>query len=213
MQRSTLLPRAILALGVSFTGSACTDGLPTQAAPVPESRSALIGHSPSHLKSSEAVGITAVPPAYTELDAASADGSGGALRLSVDAQGNIPRFPDAYTQSVAVFGYAWLRADLTGVVAVIHPAIGADSRQNPAAWHTHPVQLTTGTASSDLCVASIGTSQGGIAIQGDALKLNISENLAGVSADDLVLAAAFIVQGDAGCASGLGVIVLSTQGL
>ncbi len=212
MHSPNLIPRVILALTASLAGAACTDGIPTQAS-APGPLSTIAAHSPSHLKSSGTVGFASTPPAYTQLDAATAAGSGGALSLAVDVQGDIPRFPDSYMQSVAVFGYAWLNASLTGVVAVIHPVIGADSRQNPAGWHTHPVQLTAGTGNSDLCVASIGTSEGGISIQDDGLRLQISQNLAGVAAGDLAIVAAFIVQGDAGCTSGLGVHVLSAKGL
>ena len=212
MHSPNLIPRVILALIASLAGAACSDGIPTQAS-APGPLSTIAAHSPSHLKSSGTVGFTSTPPAYTQLDAASAGGSGGALSLAVDVQGEIPRFPDSYMQSVAVFGYAWLNASLTGVVAVIHPVIGADSRQNPAGWHTHPVQLAGGTAASDLCVASIGTSEGGISIQGDGLGLQMSQNLAGVAGGDLAIAAAFIVQGDPGCTSGLGVHVLSAKGL
>lgn len=213
MHRPTLIPRVILALTALLAGSACTDGLPTQAAPAIGPLSTIAAHSPSHLKSSGGIGITATAPGYAQLDAATASGNRGALSLDVDVQATIPRFPDSYIQSVAVFGYAWLDANLTGVVAVIHPAIGADSKQNPAGWHTHPVQLTTGTASSDLCIASIGTSQGGISIHDDVLRLQISQRQAGVAASDLTIAAAFIVQVDAGCASGLGVEVLSNLAL
>jgi hypothetical protein len=38
----------------------------------------------------------------------------------------------SFIHSVAVFGYAWADLDTgKGIVAVIHPTIGRDSRQNP----------------------------------------------------------------------------------
>lgn len=210
MHRPNLIPTVIFALSASLAGSACTDGLPTQASPALEHLSMIAAHSPSQAKSSGEIGTTSTPPDYTQLDAATARGNAGTLSLGVDVRAAIPRFPDAYVQSVAVFGYAWLDADLTtGVVAVVHPVIGRDSNQNPAAWHTHPVHLTAGTDDSDLCVASIGTSEGGISIRSDALALQISNRTAGVAASDLAIAAAFIVQEDAGCSSTLGVHVLS----
>jgi hypothetical protein len=154
-------------------------------------------------------------PAYTELDDASARGTRGSLHLAVDAGGEIPRHPDAFIRSVPVFGYAWVDvATGRGVVAVIHPAIGRDSRQNPDGWHTHPVQLGAGTASSTFCIVALGTAQGGIAIRHDQLRLNMALRQAGIPADALDAAAAFIVQPDAGCAAtGLGVVVLDLEPL
>lgn len=167
-------------------------------------------HNPAQHGLSAAV-IAVAAPAYTALDGASATNNGAATTLAVDAGGTIPRFADAYIGSVAVFGYAW--ADLaTGkaFVAVIHPLIGRDSNQNPDAWHTHPVQLAGGTGASDFCIVSIGTSQGGIALHGDRLQVHVSARQAGVAASDLDVAAAFIVQGEVGCAgTGLGVAVLA----
>ncbi len=158
--------------------------------------------------------VPASTPAYGALDGASASAFGGSLRLSVDAGGPIPRFPDGYIESVAVFGYAWVDGDTgAGLVAVIHPVIGRDSHQNPDGWHTHPVQLTAGAA-FDFCIESIGGSQGGLSLQGDELTVRIAERWAGVSAAALDVAAAFIVRQDAGCAAtGLGVEVLDTATL
>ena len=159
--------------------------------------------------------MTAALPNYTTLESADAGASGGALKLEANAAGGIPRLADTYIGGVAVFGYAW--ADLgTGraVVAVIHPAIGRDSNQNPDAWHTHPVQLAGGAGASNFCIVSLGTSQAGIAIVGDEIRVNIAQNQAGLSASDLDVAAAFIVQPQAGCvATGLGVKILSAIGL
>ncbi len=95
MHSPNLIPRVILALTASLAGAACTDGIPTQAS-APGPLSTIAAHSPSHLKSSGTVGFASTPPAYTQLDAATAAGSGGALSLAVDVQGDIPRFPDSY---------------------------------------------------------------------------------------------------------------------
>jgi hypothetical protein len=141
------------------------------------------------------------------------------MHLSVDAAGDIPRQPDAFIHSVAVFGYAWADLDTgKGIVAVIHPAIGRDSKQNPDGWHTHPVQLTGGTTTSggtsDFCIVSIGRSQAGIAIQGDLLRTNMALQWAGLDVNVLDVAASFVVQVDAGCSgSGLGVHLLDTENL
>jgi hypothetical protein len=159
------------------------------------------------------------PPAYTQLDDAAVRGSGGSIHLTIDAEGEIPRQPDPFIESVAVFGYAW--ADLEtgkGVVAVIHPTIGRDSKQNPDGWHTHPVQLTQGTVASggtsDFCIVSIGRSQAGIAIRADLMRTRISLRWAGLRVNALDVAASFVVQPDPDCdGSGLGVDVLDTEAL
>jgi hypothetical protein len=141
------------------------------------------------------------------------------MQTSVDAAGDIPRQPDAFIQSVAVFGYAWADLDTgKGVVVVIHPMIGRDSRQNPDGWHTHPVQLSGGTTAtggtSDFCIVSIGRSQAGIAIQGELMRTNMALQWAGLEVNALDVAASFVVQADAGCAgSGLGVDLLDTENL
>jgi hypothetical protein len=190
----------------------CADREPTNATPDHTPQMIAQLHSPASLGVSSVV--PASTPAYGALDGASASASGGSLRMSVDAGGPIPRFPDGYIESVAVFGYAWVDGDTgAGLVAVIHPVIGRDSHQNPDGWHTHPVQLTAGAA-FNFCIVSIGGSQGGLSLHGDELAVRIAERWAGVSAAALDVAAAFIVRQDAACtATGLGVEVLDTATL
>lgn len=201
------LPRlAIVILGTLAT--ACSDRDPTRA-----SGDEIQAHTLSARSAQADVGV-AQAPAYTQLDDASKRGTDGSLHLAVDAAGDIPRHPDAFINSVAVFGYAWVDGQTSrGVVAVIHPAIGRDSRQNPDGWHTHPVSLLPGTQTSTFCIGSIGRSQGGIAIHDDVLRLNISERWAGITAEELDLAASFIVRADAGCSVGLGVVVMDVEPL
>jgi hypothetical protein len=202
----TSLRLAIMTLATLAT--ACSDRDPTRAV-----GDELQAHTPS-LRHAPAGATIAAIPAYTQLDDASKRGTDGSLHLSVDAAGDIPRHPDAFINSVAVFGYAWVDGQTSrGIVAVIHPTIGRDSRQNPDGWHTHPVSLLPGTQTSTFCIGSIGRSQGGIAIHDDVLGLNISEEWAGVTADELDVAASFIVQADAGCGVGLGVAVLDVEPL
>ena len=130
------------------------------------------------------------PPPYTDLQGASAVQTGGKIKLSVTAAGDIPRFPDDYINSIPVFGYAWLEG-ANGVVAAIHPSFH-DSAQNPSAWHTHPVTLD-----SNNCITDLGQSQGGISIKGDTLTLQISTKFAGnINPDG---AASFVVQPDNTC--------------
>lgn len=198
------------------TGLALGAALPVLAAcgdrgtsPVEQERDA---HHPGP---ASALVLPAALPSYTQLDDATARGTRGSLHLSVDAGGEIPRHDDAFIRSVPVFGYAWVDVGTgRGVVAVIHPAIGRDSRQNPEGWHTHPVQLGAGTASSSFCIVALGTSQGGIGIHDDELRLNMAVRQAGIPAEALDAAAAFVVQQDAGCqATGLGVVVLDLEPL
>lgn len=148
-------------------------------------------------------------PGYATVTSATATENGGSLKLSVTTDGNIPRFPDAFVNDDAlVFGYAWADLDSGNVIlATLHPQIGRDSNQNPDAWHTHPATLGNEDQTSDFCVLSIGTSQGGIQIKGDTLSLNISSNQAGVSVDDLDGAVGFTVVVDDDCTSTLGVNV------
>lgn len=203
--------RATIALAIAVSLTACDNVGPGRQ---PAGSPTVAAHDPSVHGGVSRIVVAAVP-SYATLEDAAAAGVGGALKLEADTDGEIPRHADTYIGSVAVFGYAW--ADLgTGraVVAVIHPAIGRDSNQNPDAWHTHPVQLAAGAGASNFCIVSLGTSQAGIAIVGDRIRVNIAENQAGLSADAIDVAAAFIVQPEGGCAAtGLGVKVLSAVNL
>ena len=210
---TSLLTATNLILAATLIGACAEQPSDTQ---VDDSNAELLAHTP--LLATTAA-LPASLPDYTQLDGAAVRGSGGSIHLSVDAAGDIPRQPDAFIHSVAVFGYAWADLDTgKGIVAVIHPTIGRDSKQNPDGWHTHPVQLTGGTTAtggtSDFCIVSIGRSQAGIAIQGDLMRTNMALQWAGLSVSALDVAASFVVQADAGCSgSGLGVDVLDTENL
>ena len=210
MIRLSMPLAAVFTVAWGLVLAGCAGEPPTQARPG-FAETLILAHTPPPGMDADVASATSSPPAYTHLEAASAAGTPGSVELSVHAGGAIPRFPDDFVRSVAVFGFAWV--DLGGgqaVVAVIHPTIGGDSHQNPDGWHTHPVVTTTGTATSDFCVAAIGQSEGGISILGDVLRLSMPVGKAGLEASALDVAAAFIVQGDAGCtATGLGVKVLS----
>ncbi len=160
--------------------------------------------------------VASAPPAYTQLMSASAAQAGAELLLSVSTKGTIPRFPDAYINSVLAFGYAWVDTSTgTGVVLVIHPSF-VDSLENPTGWHTHAILLTTGTAESTFCLVSATDAQGGIVIAGSSAALGEPEMYSGVPASDLGVAAAFIAQPDSSCpasSTGLGVVVLSAESL
>src|SRR5688500_3322427 len=120
MHRRISMKRHTLAIVGLAAG--CGDREPTQQSPIVDP-SIAEAHSPRHLGISLAV-VPAAIPDYGQLDAASASGTAGSLKLSVDAGGAIARFPDDFVGSVAVFGYAWVDTETgRGVVAVIHPAI------------------------------------------------------------------------------------------
>ena len=226
MKYSTaLLTATSLMLAATWIGACAEQPSDTQVDNAPaagpanptQSDPELLAHTPR--SGVPGAALLAALPDYTQLDGAAVRGSGGSMQLSVDAAGDIPRQPDAFIHSVAVFGYAWADLDTgKGIVAVIHPTIGRDSKQNPDGWHTHPVQLTGGTTTSggtsDFCIVSIGRSQAGIAIQGNLLRTNMALQWAGLDVNALDVAASFVVQADAGCSgSGLGVAVLDTEAL
>ena len=122
------------------------------------------------------------------------------------------------------------------MLAAIHPRFD-DSNQNPNAWHTHPVVLTEvgsngpsqvvtdgtigafgdpngGPGEVVLCITDLGTSQGGISLHDDVMRLNIAENQAGINARQVDTVASFAVVEDRTCEiSGLRVDVLSAIGL
>jgi hypothetical protein len=198
--RPSLLPVTVALM------SACSEGMVDSG--LADSDAELLAHTPP----AGSPLLVLPPPDYAQLDGGSVRSTPGSLHLVVDAAGEIPQHPDPFIQSVAVFGYAWADLDTgSGLVAVIHPTIGRDSKQNPDGWHTHPVQLAAGTAASSFCIVSIGRSQAGVAKHEDILGMNLSSHWAGLDASALDVAAAFIVQLDAGCSgTGLGVAVLGT---
>src|SRR5260370_31858030 len=185
--RSLVLATTWLALG-------CFAQEPTQPAPFLDA-TVIQAHSPAYHGVATPL-AAATPPDYTNLHAASAADAGRSLHLSVVASGTIPRFPDGFVRSVAVFGYAWVDGETNrGIVAVIHPTIGRDSHQNPDGWHTHPVLLSAGPASSTFCLAGIGPSQGGPTLRDEVLELNIALSPRGALATGLDLAAPHRVGG------------------
>lgn len=148
-------------------------------------------------------------PPYTVLEDASATtNNGGVLFASIEALGTMPRFPDQFIESVLVFGFAWVDIDTgEGIVAAIHPDF-RDSNQNPDKWHTHPVQLSSGDGtSSDFCIEELGTSQGGIRLNGNVMDVRMPNTFTdGITPN---VAASFIVAEDLNCeTTELGVIIL-----
>ena len=200
---------------VIFALMAACSGQPSDIQPDDDPESELLAHTPT---GGPPPGPLASPD-YTQLNGATVDASGGSIRLSVDAVGNVPRHADAFVESVSVFGYAWADLDTgKGIVAVIHPTLGRDSKQNPDGWHTHPVQLAEGTSESGgtsaFCIVSIERSQGGIAIQDNQMRTNMALKWADLDVTALDVAASFVVEADPACnGSGLGLRVVDTEDL
>lgn len=211
MTRSTVHHMILLAFLAPLT--AC-DGDSALTATNGEALSALAAHNPSTHGVAASVTIQS-QPAYGDVDEGDVTVRGGSVHLAVNTGGPIPRFPDSFITSVAVFGYAWADLDTgAAIVSVIHPVIGRDSRQNPDGWHTHPVQLSAGSAASDFCIVNIGGSQAGIRILGNAMNLSVPARWVPVAGTALDVVASFVVQADAACpGSGLGVAVLDATAL
>jgi hypothetical protein len=150
------------------------------------------------------------PPAYTDVVQASASQNrGGVLFASIQAADTIPRFPDPFIKSVLVFGFALVNLQTgEGVVAAIHPGF-RDSAQNPDAWHTHPVSLSAGDGPGRFCIEELGTSQGGINLKNNVIKLRMANTFTSGLLPNA--AASFIVEPRTSCqATGLGVTVLDS---
>jgi hypothetical protein len=159
-------------------------------------------------------------PGYLAVDSWSKGApSPNTVRLAASTGGAIPKQPDDFIGANAIVGIAWADLDTgTALVATIHPVIGRDSNQRPHSWHLHTVQLGGGaTAPNDFCLVEVLTTPtGGISIQGDTLTVRLNAAAlpdAGsgpISVDDLDAAVGFTVHsGDTGCATGLGVRVMS----
>lgn len=156
------------------------------------------------LSSILATGLVGIPmalaqdePDYTELTDASVEQNNGKMELTVTTEGDIPRFPDDFIDSVLGFGYAWLDGN-EAIVAAIHPEFD-DSNQNPNAWHTHTVELTNG------CVA-VDDSQGGVKIDGNTMTLQLPNEFTGDIEPSQ--AVSFKLVEDENCDSGAAVEVL-----
>ena len=79
--------------------------------------------------------------------------------------------------------------------------------QNPNAWHSHPVSLSSDRAGG-FCIEELGTSQGDISLRHNVMTLRIPSTFT----DGLVpdTAASFTVQQNPNCqTTGLGVAIIS----
>ena len=146
------------------------------------------------------IGLVGIPtglasnsnPDYTHIEDCTVEENNGKMKLTITAEGNIPKKPDNFINSVLGFGYACLDGN-EGIVAAIHPTFD-DSNQNPKAWHTHTV-----TIAGNGCV-EVDDSQGGVIIKGNTLTLQFPKEFAGnIEPSD---EASFILVADENCPSG-----------
>ena len=124
------------------------------------------------------------------------------MKLTVSAEGEITKDGSMFseTSNKVVLGYAWVEAaprddgKVHGFVAALHPLF-RDSNQNPDAWHTHSVALTPRPNGFNFCLdlADLGTTQAGISIKGNELKLSTPLKQSGVIFDDLAAATSFTI--------------------
>ena len=143
------------------------------------------------------IGIPAAQAAQPDVTSATLEEINGKIKLTVTADGSIPKSADDITS--LGFGFAWLDGD-EAIVVAIHPGID-DSNQNPNAWHTHTVEID-----GDGCV-SVSDSQGGVKIKGDTVTLQLSNQFVGNI--EPTKAASFELVADESCDSGAKVNVLS----
>lgn len=156
------------------------------------------------------ISVAFAVPEYSTIVSGTADSQGNGYTLTATAAGDIPRFSNDYTDAAPIFGYAWLDAGFSGVIATIHPEAGDDSNQNPNAWHLHTVSL--GFEDESLCVTALGTNhgdgvQGGISLSGDKMTVNISQKQSGET--DFVNGASFTAAPSENCLSGVEVFPIA----
>ncbi|MCV0430001.1 hypothetical protein [Nitrosopumilus sp.] len=138
---------------------------------------------------------------WKDLDSATKAVKGNSLKLTVSAHGDITKDGSMFdtTTNKAVVGYAWVEANprddgkVYGFVAALHPLF-RDSNQNPDAWHTHSVALQPSNG-PNFCLdfADLGTTQAGISIKGNDLKLSTPLKQSGVIYGDLAAATSFTI--------------------
>jgi hypothetical protein len=154
--------------------------------------------------------MAGISESWGYVNSATAEQNGDSLKLSVTTGADIPRFPDSFvnTEWVLATGFAWVDLD-TGkvVISAIHPNIGRDSNQNPDAWHIHPGVLGDEGQSTDFCVISLGTAQGGLVIKDNTQSVNVNADQAGVTLDELDVGVGYVVVEDNDCNTNLGVFL------
>jgi hypothetical protein len=124
--------------------------------------------------------------------------SGNVLTFSATAGGNIPHVPDAFINSVPVFGYAWVETfppvtPTDAVIVTIHPLAGRDSTQDPDLWHPHNAILDANACVIGLTGVTSPNIQGGVAVNGDTINVKLRANQVTVNQNTVSAVAAFQV--------------------
>ena len=140
---------------------------------------------------------------WKDLSDASKNAKGNSLKLTITADGAITKDGSMFddTNNKVVLGYAWVEGVVkdgkqNAFVTALHPLF-RDSNQNPDAWHSHSVKLRAVGANGNLfclAVGDIGTTQAGISIKGNDIKVSTPLKQSGVDFDDLAVATSFTIQ-------------------
>lgn len=131
---------------------------------------------------------------WVDIDSATAEQQDDNMsKLSITAADDIPRKAEL-DDAVAGFGWANVIAgdDVDVVVATIHPTF-RDSAQNPDSWHLHAANLAFIDADSACVQEFYANPQGGIAIQGDTLRVNLENAQMPFEASDVDVAGSFVI--------------------
>ena len=137
---------------------------------------------------------------WKDLTDASASAKGNSLKLTVSTEGAITKDGSMFdeTSDKVVLGYAWVEGVVkdgkqNAFVTALHPLF-RDSNQNPDAWHSHSVKLRA-VGGPNFCLAfeDLGTTQAGISIKGNDLKVSTPLKQSGVDVDDLAVATSFTI--------------------
>jgi hypothetical protein len=153
-------------------------------------------------------------PAYLNVTSFTAEAENAKADLSVTTGGDIPRQADAFIRSKLGVGFAWVNPNSNTVFAMtIHPTLGIDSTQNPTGWHAHVVTLEGGaTGPNDLCIKSVDSApRVGISMRDNNLDVHVRQSDLPFESQTIQAAAGFIINADAGCASGLAVELVTSS--
>ena len=137
---------------------------------------------------------------WKDLTGATASAKGNSLKLTVATEGAITKDGSMFdeTSDKVVLGYAWVEGVVkdgkqNAFVTALHPLF-RDSNQNPDAWHSHSVKLRP-VGGPNFCLAfdDLGTTQAGISIKGNGMKVSTPLKQSGVVVDDLAVATSFTI--------------------
>jgi len=135
---------------------------------------------------------------YHSISGADAAKSGNSYLFSTVHDGLIPTDSNADNFSTAgfpVWGVVWIDGTCTGCSftgVTVHPNV-VDSRQNPDNWHPHTGTFFFNEGAGVLCVATLESPHGGIAINDDLLRVNIRSADSAVTPDTAIAGVSFFL--------------------